>query len=739
MTTREKEKGPSRNEPDSRTIALKTYSTEADFASEVAMFENAFGKVPKSVTLGAIIAAIKGEKYADRSRHCRELFAAWKAVCPALDSKKSPEAKVYDDFKKTLPAFCISGTAASRTEPLAHSGLLQVDCDKLNGTLETLREKVKADQHIAFGFVSPSGDGLKLGLRIDGTRHLESFLAAEKYFLETYDVKIDSAVKDPLRLCFVAHDPAAWTNDEAVPLAVPERGEVGHPEPEQDESEPQRSGSAEFSIIVLPSGAVSISESARAIFAKIEKLRNLFWRGGTLVELSETGGVSSLEILRPEKFRSDVEKLGRLWAWRAAKSGPVLAHARMSLDDAKAILASSEAREFLPPIASVLRCPAIMETESGEVEILGRGYHSELGGLLVVSGETPPQVPIAEAVASLRWLLDEFDFPSESDRSRALAAFITPALRVGGFLQGNIPIDCAEADQSQSGKGFRHELICTIYNERAYFVTGKTGGVGSVDESFAAGLIAGRPFICLDNFRGRMDSQNLEAFMTCPSLFPCRIPHRGEVMVDPKKFILQMSSNGFESTIDLSNRASICRIRKRPSFQYRDTLGELQRRQPYFLGCIFSVVGEWIANGKPSTKDTRHDFREWAQTLDWIVQNILGCWPLTDGHVEAQERSSNPALSWLRAVALAVAGENRLGSELIASEIAEVCDMHAIDIPGKPPDEDRAKQQVGSLCKKLFRESETVAVDGFQVARSRKEYRKPSGDMDSTFAYTFTK
>ena len=703
------------------------------------MFENAFGKEPKSVTLGAIIAAIRSDKYADRSRRCRELFAAWKAVCPALDSKKSPEAKAYDDFKKTLPAFCISGTASSRTEPLEHSGLLQVDCDKLNGTLEALREKLKADPHVAFGFVSPSGDGLKLGLRIDGTRHLESFLAAEKYFLETYGIEIDTKVKDPLRLCFVARDPATWTKDKAIPLPIPEQGDLGRVEHEQAEPEAPRSGSAEVSIIVLPSGAVSISESARAIFQRVAPTRNLFWRGGALAELVEIGGVSDLELLRPEKFRSDVEKLGQLYAWRAGRNGPVLANARMSLDDAKAVLASSEAREFLPPISSVLRCPVLVETDSGEVAILGRGYHDELGGLLVKEGGLPPQVALDEAVKSLRWLVDEVDFQTEGDRSRALAAFITPSLRIGGFFSGNIPVDCGEADQSQSGKGFRHELVCTIYNEQSRFVTAKAGGVGSTDESFAAALIAGRPFICLDNFRGRMDSQNLEAFVTCPSLFPCRIPHRGEVMVDPKKFILQLSSNGFESTADLANRASICRIRKRPGFQYRDTLGELQRRQPYFLGCVFAVITEWLANGKPRTKDTRHDFREWSQTLDWIVRNILGCEALMDGHQAAQERTSNPALSWLRAAGLAVSGENRLGVALTASELAELCDLHGIAIPGKPTDEDRAKRQVGSLCKQLFRESETVDVDGFQVARSRKEYRKPSGDLDTTFAYTFTK
>ena len=45
---------------------------------------------------------------------------------------------------------------------------------------------VAADPHIAFGFLSPSGSGLKLGLAIDGAHHKESFVAAEAYFATTY-------------------------------------------------------------------------------------------------------------------------------------------------------------------------------------------------------------------------------------------------------------------------------------------------------------------------------------------------------------------------------------------------------------------------------------------------------------------------------------------------------------------------------------------------------------------------
>jgi hypothetical protein len=698
----------------------------------VAMFADAYAREAKQASLAAILEAIRTGRWREAIEPIRATYAR---VLAETGDTKSAKAAI-EVRKKGLAAFCISGTAKSRTEPLDHSGLLQVDLDGLNSTLPAVREKMKADPHVRFGFVSPSGDGLKLGLVIDGDRHAESFAAAQYYFRQEFGLEIDPAVRDRLRLCFVSFDPDCWINPTAEPLPLPPLEEAEPGPPPDAESE----GNAAPSIIVLPSGSVSISESARAIFERIGPSRTLFWRGGALVELVTVDGVAALDIVRPDAFRTRVEKFGNLYTWRSDSKGkPALKPSKLPLDDAKAMMAATEARELLPSIASVVRCPVLAETASGEVVILGQGYHEESGGLLVVAGDTPPQVPAAEAAEALRWLLEEFHFESEGDRSRAVAALVTPALRIGGFLRGNIPVDVAEADQSQAGKGYRHDMVAALYNEGCYLVTARNGGVGGVDESFAAALISGRPFIRLDNIRGRLDSQHLEAFLTSPGLFPARIPHRGEALIDPKRFLLQMSSNGLEATRDLANRASICRIRKRPGFQHRDTLAELQRRQPYFLGAVFGLVAGWIGSGKPRSKDCRHDFRDWCQVLDWIVQKLAGCAPLMEGHEAAQERVSNPALSWLRAVALAVEAEKRLGAPLIASELVEVCELHAVAIPGDPADRDRAKQQVGMVCKQLFREGDGLDLDGFTVTRTRKDFRKPSGDVDHTNAYSFTK
>lgn len=696
---------------------------------KVSLFENVFSDTPRTVTLSAVIANIGGNTYQTQILRIRELHAKWKSVCPALDSKKSPEAMAYDAAKKSLPAFCVSGTALDRKTPLVHSGLLQVDIDHCADRIPELLAKLRVDPHIAFGFVSPGGDGLKLGLRIDGDRHAESFQAAEDYFEVRYGVKIDPAAKDRLRLCFVSYDPGAWLREDAVALPIP------------DEAPTPAQSPGEFSAMILPSSAVTISDSARAIFLRIAPNRTLFYRGGAMVEANISDGIVSLSPIKPEGFRSRAERVGRLMAWRSGRDGkPTLSPAIMSLDQAKAIMSSVEAREILPPIASVLRCPFIVESSTSEVEILGRGYHAEHGGTLVVGGDTPPQVPIDEAVNSLLWLLEEFAFQSPGDKSRAVAALITPALRMGGFLKHPIPIDVAEADQSQSGKGYRHTLVSALYNELPYIVTARTGGVGSFDESLSAALVAGRPIICLDNLRGKLNSQTLESLLTSPGLFPARIPHCGEVMIDPRRFILQLSSNGMQSTIDLANRSSICRIRKRPGFSYRDTRGELADRQPYFLGCVFSVIAEWIASGKPRTKDGRHDFPEWNQTLDWICREILHCAPLMDGHESAQQRVANPGLSWLRLVALAIESDGRLGAPVAASVLVETSSNHGLDIPGDPKSGDESHKQVGRICARIFKDSEVVEIDGFTVTRTVEDIVRADGNgsMESK-RYVFAK
>ncbi len=478
--------------------------------------------------------------------------------------------------------------------------------------------------------------------------------------------------------------------------------------------------------LILPNEAHGerLSDTARMLFPVVAPKHVFFHRGGNMVEIANMNGDPELYILSSDAFRSRVERHFEVLVYR---SGPndslVLKPTVCPRDTAKALMETLEARDDLPAIAGISGCPLI----DSDGRILGKGYDPQ-SGWFIASGETSPEVPLEEAASALSALLDDFDFLSPGDRSRALASFITPALRLGGMLN-LVPCDVAEANASQSGKTYRQKVVAAIYNEIPRLVTQRQmGGVGSFDESLSARLSEGRPFIQMDNLRGKLDSPNLEAFMTSERAFPVRVPHRGEMMIDPSRFFIFVSSNGFETTRDFANRSSIIRIRKRPqSASFReypegDLLAHVRARQPYYLGCVFAVVRAWLAEGRPRTRESRHDFRDWACALDWIVQNLLKAAPLMDGHGDARERVSDPGKGFIRTMAALIETQGRLGQEWTASELYELAEENDIPIPGlRNWNETSGRCRVGSVFSRVFNGAGQIELEDYRIILGQRD------------------
>lgn len=376
---------------------------------EVSLVANAHETKTTNIRVGEALGHIRNGKYRAEVQRIRAATG---------DQRKK--------LKESLPAVMWSGTFKRRANEAltAHSGLLCADLDNVPpDSMATTRAALISSPHTAAVFISPSGRGLKALFRVSAVAaaHKASFQAVREHVRKLTGLEIDRACCDVARLCFVSHDPDLWTMPDAEPLPIP----VGEKAPE---APPNQEGA--LSVIVLPSGSVSISDSAHDIFQHIAPSETVFWRGGALAEVTRQDGIDALEVIKPDAFRSRVERFGNLFAWRSGANGePVLKPAKLSRDDAAAIMATLEARELLPPVANVLCCPVLTETSNGEVVTLGRGYHAELGGLMIVAGDIPPQVPLEKAVASLKWGVEQFDFQSEGDRSRALAGFLTPALQ----------------------------------------------------------------------------------------------------------------------------------------------------------------------------------------------------------------------------------------------------------------------------------------------------------------------
>jgi hypothetical protein len=508
--------------------------------------------------------------------------------------------------------------------------------------------------------------------------------------------------------------------------------------------------------LVLPSGSVSFTASSKKSFEGLAPLHQYFVRGRMIVEigldkvLQDNQAHDVFQALTPAALQSRIEEVFKLVAWRRDKSAPEGFSKKPALlphNVAVVFLESKEAFRTLPAIRVLSSCPVIAG-KPGELKVLYRGYHEWSGGIYVTGGPDEIEIPSrGQAIRIFRKILSDYQFVTESDRSRAIASFISPALRAGGLLEGSdFPVDIAEANESQSGKTYRLKMVCAVYGVVPYTITKRVGGVGSLDESFSSAVISGVPFVLIDNLRDGIYSQIFESSLRGSGYINVRVPHRGEVQVPTGYLNWMLSSNSVQTGRELANRSIITRISKQKAgYKFReyeegDVLAHIKANRAQVLGAIFAVIIEWDREGRPRTGESRHEFRAWAGALDWIVQNLFGGAPLIDGHLEEVSRVSDPALSWLRLIAIAVEGSRRLGVEFDASGIVELGSRNGVLMPGVNPsgDEYQLAMQAGRLLARAFGSSETLSLDRYQIRRTtRKGEESLKGDKRWIYQFEF--
>jgi len=126
----------------------------------------------------------------------------------------------YRQFKTKLPAITFGGTfknPRSCNNLESPTGFLIPDLDHLRN-IDLVFDLLCQDENIWFVFRSPSGEGIKAGIRAKGilsdTEHKQFYYAIEQYFKDLYNLKIDPACKDIARLTFISYDPDLWINPE---------------------------------------------------------------------------------------------------------------------------------------------------------------------------------------------------------------------------------------------------------------------------------------------------------------------------------------------------------------------------------------------------------------------------------------------------------------------------------------------------------------------------------------------
>ena len=134
------------------------------------------------------------------------------------DIRKCKDKAKRQELKKELPAICFSGKFNKRNSESIeeHSGFICLDFDGYEKQKDLLmdKERFTKDKYVYACFISPSGNGLKVIVKIptEEDNHINYFKGLEIYFNSTY---FDKSCKDISRVCYESYDPLIHINENS--------------------------------------------------------------------------------------------------------------------------------------------------------------------------------------------------------------------------------------------------------------------------------------------------------------------------------------------------------------------------------------------------------------------------------------------------------------------------------------------------------------------------------------------
>jgi len=139
-----------------------------------------------------------------------------KDLVKSIRSEK--DKTVRNELKKMLPAVCFSGKFNKRNDNsiVEHSGFMCLDFDNYGKVkdMQDDKSKLSKDKYVYSVFVSPSGKGLKVIVKIpcDIENHVNYFASLEEYFSSPY---FDKTSKNISRVCYESYDKNIYINKDS--------------------------------------------------------------------------------------------------------------------------------------------------------------------------------------------------------------------------------------------------------------------------------------------------------------------------------------------------------------------------------------------------------------------------------------------------------------------------------------------------------------------------------------------
>jgi hypothetical protein len=390
--------------------------------------------------------------------------------------------------------------------------------------------------------------------------------------------------------------------------------------------------------IEIPGNGLLIGDFAAELGKHLSRA-GVFARQGCAFTLDHQG--QKLEPVKPEWLRTWIEKHVRPYRTEAAKNGLTI-HVKRSItkDIAHAVNVSPQFLAELPRVERFNPCSMPTMREDGRIELLSPGLDAESLTFTGDAGFLLEVMPLEQATATLRDLLEEFAWPDDGGRS--LAVHISAMLTV--FARGILPRGTTTpvflylANSEGAGKTLLASLAGICYQEPPAAEAAPRDEKEWQNKLLSL-VVSGRRLVLLDNLKGHLDSPALEAYTTSPSF-------AGRILGVTKDFqgeagaTLLLTGNRLTISPDMRRRSLIVELfmseLRAEDRKFRRILDAetIRKLRPGVLSALWSIVYAWDKAGRPPCSHTSASFPRWSQTIAGMVEFAGFGSPLAPAEIE---------------------------------------------------------------------------------------------------------
>jgi hypothetical protein len=355
-------------------------------------------------------------------------------------------------------------------------------------------------------------------------------------------------------------------------------------------------------------------------------VQDIFRRNGEVCILRD----SELHPVDPQAFRTWIENHCIMYRQKTFNERVYEVNVTLRDDESRGILASPQFTGALRVVRRVNHARLPILRRAGEIELLPVGYDAPSQTLTLPGVEYPDDMPHTEAVEIVNDLLGEVAFTKERSKAVAVAGMVS--LFVNQVLPEKSLRPCFVFHANAEGAGKTLLVMCLVTPTLGAPPIGcKADEDAEVRKLLLTAVREARPVLFIDNVKGRLSCEPLEAFLSAP-VWSDRILGVSESFTADNLTTVFVTGNGMTVSPDMRRRSLFVELHleaeRAEDRQFKRPLDvpTLLTMRPKILAALWALVRHWDAQGRPAPSRSHSAFPSWAKIVGGIVEAYgFGC------------------------------------------------------------------------------------------------------------------